>query len=401
MAKHDQRILKFLNQNADRAPTITDMMTRLNISISDISDSLGSLLAQGLVAKRTNNQGIECWFPVASAPQSAQNAAPTQQMPAQQQMPQPQLSAAQLVGEIRSSSESRPLVEARQMDSRYMGGVAERPMSLPEAQPPMAKPAPVHVQHIPMAERSATQTQSFQAMSSLSSPANPANAANEIFGATSAGASSPASAPSFNFSQPANKGIGFLTFAVGLVVAVGASTWLAGRLASNEIHRAQKSFVDQKALTDANAAFLDFQGKTKTHITALEEEVKKLSDQLATSKAAAESLKVAAAAPPAKGAAVKGAPAKAEEGTAKTKAGKKAQIAKASKTAALLAKATATPHKKKKASAHGAPKTEYYDSTPSDENSASASSAASAPDAAPSVPQAPGLDNQDLPPPSE
>ena len=46
MAKHDQRILKFLNQNADRAPTITEMMTRLNISISDISDALTSLQAQ-------------------------------------------------------------------------------------------------------------------------------------------------------------------------------------------------------------------------------------------------------------------------------------------------------------------------------------------------------------------
>ncbi len=165
MAKHDQRILKFLNQNADRAPTITDMMTRLNISISDISDSLGSLLAQNLIAKRTNNQGIECWFPVASAHQANTQPAPTQQMPVHPQPPQPHLSAAQLVGEIRSSAEPRPLVEARQLDSRYVAGMAERPMSLPEAQPPAPKPAPVQVQHIPMAERTSTQTQSFQALS--------------------------------------------------------------------------------------------------------------------------------------------------------------------------------------------------------------------------------------------
>ena len=69
MAKHDQRILKFLTQNAERAPTITDMMTRLNVSISDISDSLNSLLSQGLISKRTNAQGIECWFPLNGNPQ--------------------------------------------------------------------------------------------------------------------------------------------------------------------------------------------------------------------------------------------------------------------------------------------------------------------------------------------
>src|SRR5687768_569541 len=68
MAKQDQRILKFLTQNADRAPTITDMMTRLNISISDITASLTSLMSQGLVSKRTNAQGIECWFPANGAP---------------------------------------------------------------------------------------------------------------------------------------------------------------------------------------------------------------------------------------------------------------------------------------------------------------------------------------------
>ncbi len=178
---------------------------------------------------------------------------------------------------------------------------------------------------------------------------------------------------------------------------MGFSTWLAGRLASNEIHQVQKSFVDQKALTDANAAFLDFQGKTKTHIAALEEEIKKLSDQLAISKAA-DSLKVAAT-PPAKGAPAKTSAPKAEEAIAKTKSGKKGRVAKAAKASAQLAKNTASRMKKKKASAsaHSAAKSESYSSTPSEENPADASPA---PDAAPSVPQAPGLDNQDLPPPA-
>ena len=77
MAKHDQRILKFLTQNAERAPTITDMMTRLNISISDITASLNSLMAQGMVSKRTNAQGIECWFPsYGASPQGGVERAP-------------------------------------------------------------------------------------------------------------------------------------------------------------------------------------------------------------------------------------------------------------------------------------------------------------------------------------
>ncbi len=63
MAGQDQRILKFLDQNREMAPTITDMMTKLGISISEISESLKTLETAGLVSKTSNAHGIECWFP--------------------------------------------------------------------------------------------------------------------------------------------------------------------------------------------------------------------------------------------------------------------------------------------------------------------------------------------------
>jgi hypothetical protein len=380
MAKHDQRIQKFLNQNADRAPTITEMMTRLNISISDISDSLNSLLAQGLIAKRTNNQGIECWFPAGGQQSAPPQAQPTQQFAIPSHIQAPQLSASQFVGENRST------------ESRYGSGIPERPMPLPEAQPPMAKPAPVHVQHVSVSERSPTQTHSFSAAATANQP--------EPYASPAA-----APAPMYGFQQPATKGVGFLTFAVGLIAAVGFSTWLAGRLASNEIHKAEKNFVAQKALTDANTAFTDFQGKTKTHIATLEDQVKKLTDQLATSQAATDSLKVATATPAGKagavaktGAAAKAVPPvapKAEDATAKTKGGKKAPLAKAPKPTSAMAKAAAHALKKKKAMSGRNSSKEGSDAS-SDEGGATAASYS---DPAPSVPQPPGLDNQDLPPP--
>jgi hypothetical protein len=346
MAKHDQRILKFLNQNADRAPTITEMMTRLNISISDISDSLGSLQAQNLISKKTNNQGIECWFP--NSPVAVQ-----QPMPSIQAAPQ-HFATQQIPIQTPISMERNP--EVRAMPESRFTGIPERIMQVPEPQPPA--PKPVQVQHIPMAE---------PAFSGATSRDNfPPQPAPQMAGAM----------PMYGLSQP--KGVGAFTLLMGLAVAVGLSVFLGYRLTSKEITKASKNFVDTKALTEATAGFKVFQEKTKAHVLALEADIKKLNAELASSKAAAESLKTVAAAKPV-------------EEPAKGKAKKSLPVAKAkaksSSTSAIAKAAARGAAKKRKASAAGYSARETSEYTSSSESSYS--------DPAPSVPEPPGL--EDLP----
>jgi hypothetical protein len=351
MAKHEQRILKFLNQNADRAPTITEMMTRLNISISDISDSLSSLQAQGLINKKTTNQGIECWFP--TGPQASP------QMTQPMQVPAPHLSAQQM------PTTSIPVVENRGMDrfgkdSRFTGA-ADQHYQIPEPQPPAPKTPAVQVQHIPMAEPAFN-----PASHNGIPPMEPAPNAD---------------AGMYGFPQAPKSGVGFLALALGLVAAVAISTWLSGRLAGNAVNRAARDFVDKKTLTEATKSFAEFQDKTKTHITALEAEVKKLSDQLA-SKTAPDSLKMAASAKPE--------PAKVEEpATPKGKAAKKAALAKTKAASSALAKAAARGAAKKR-------KVMASKSAAKEESSPAAAETGSS-ESSPSVPNPPGL--EELPPP--
>jgi hypothetical protein len=386
MAKHDQRILKFLNQNADRAPTITEMMTRLNISISDISDSLGSLQAQGLISKKTNNQGIECWFPM--GPQ----AAPQMTQPVQVQahhlgQPNPSSSGV-FLGDNRNPPD-RHLLETRS----FAGFTDQRPIQVPDPQPPQPKavpvqPAPVQVQHIQAAEPS------YMVGSRNTPPPQPEPSFN-------------GNAPMYGLPQPAKGGIGFLTLALGLVASVAVSVWLSGRLAGNAVNRAARDFVDKKALTEATKSFNDFQDKTKAHVTALEEEVKKLKEALASSKAATDSLKtVAAAAKPEPAPAP--APAKsADKGkTAAAKAEPAAKAKPAKKTAAAKAKASSASANTSaiaKAAARGAAMRKKSQASKgssgdgSDYSSSSSDYSSSASDPSPSVPEPPGL--EELPPP--
>jgi hypothetical protein len=371
MAKHDQRILKFLNQNSDRAPTITEMMTRLNISISDISDSLGSLQAGGLISKKTNNQGIECWFP--TGPQASPQQVPPIQVhaPHLQNMPTTQMPIpAPMPVEGRNREEVRAPV-----DSRFMASAQERPMQAPEPQPPAPKQPPVQVSHIPMAEPVYTPR---------GIPPQPEPAMS-------------GSAPMYGLSQPAPKGIGILTFVAGLVLAIGISAWLGGRMAAKEVEKASKTFVDRKSLSDATTAFNDFQEKTKAHVTTLEAEVKQLSAQLALSKSMADSLQTSMAAKPAEtdAADAKGKTAAGKKTAAKGKPAQpvaKAKPAKPTSTSNAIAKAAARGAAKKRKTAATRPSSlEGSDYSSSSESSSNESGSS------PSVPEPPGL--EELPPP--
>jgi hypothetical protein len=355
MAKHDQRILKFLNQNADRAPTITEMMTRLNISISDISDSLVSLQGQGLISKKTNNQGIECWFP--NGPQASPQQVPPMQVQASHFAPQ---------------APQAPPMQVQPMQSM-------RVMQAPEPQPPIPKPAPVQVSHIPMAEPVYAQRPEMppQAPEAPMPPMQPA------FGG---------SISNYGLSQPASKGVGILTLIVGLVLATGFSVFMAKRLASQEVKRASNTFVDKKTLLEATTAFKDFEEKTKTHVTAMEAEIKQLTSQLASSKAATDSLQTLAAkgSEPGEGD-TKGKPAAGKKIAAKPKASLPTAKAKSSSGSGALAKAAArgAAKKRKAATAKSSPRetSEYSSSNESSTDSYST----------PNVPEPPGL--EDLPPP--
>lgn len=396
MAKHDQRILKFLNQNADRAPTITEMMTRLNISITDISDSLTSLQAQGLINKKVNSQGIECWFPGSAAtaqavpsailgglhasermshgaPPLAQSTAPTAQMPAM---------GGPIAVEARSPSEVR---------SPFVAGLPDRGMPAPEAKPPLprAVPAaerearPVQVQHMATDTAQGLEGSGFGGGNLSSLPQSGLNIPPPMYGLA-----------------PAPRGVGILTLVAGLVAAVALSAFITTRLIEKEIRKASATFVDRKALTDANASLADFQEKTKTHVAALEAEIKKMSDELA-SKATTESLKVATAATPA--AAKESAPAKPGK-AAKASAPKTAE-AKPTKGKHAVASAKSRPQGQtamSKAAARGASMRKKTVKPAAQESGAEAGDASesspssSAPES-PSVPNPPGLD--DLPPP--
>ena len=386
MAKHDQRIQKFLQQNADRAPTITDMMTRLNISISEISDSLNSLLGQGLIAKKTNGQGIECWFPASFATSS------TSIPPFSESFPFPSGNVAQSIGDFRDGS------EARSAEMRAMrGGIPEMQAPIPQAQTSVPKAAPVQVQHIAGLDRVSSQTQSFQAIPQAFHSAKiegPGVTDTRAFRMDSPTNPEPRSMSNFMTTEP-KTGISLLTFAIGLIVAVAISTWFSSRLAANKINTASKAFVDQKTLTDANTVFLDFQTKTKFHIAALEGQVRKLESQVVSTSTPVESLKVASVETSSKKAVVKTKVTKEAVVASKLKSSKKVAAAKATKTSAALTKATPSKIKKKKTPTHSSEKSESAEVSSFDKTY---TEPAPAPESAPEVPQPPGLDNQDLPP---
>lgn len=403
MAKHDQRILKFLNQNADRAPTITEMMTRLNISISDISESLSSLQAQRLISKKVNPQGIECWFP-GSAGQSVPSAAMSglnlsDRMPPTPPMAQATAQMPSMGGPI--AVETRHPAETR---SAFPGALAERSMPAPDPQPPMPRPAPmqerearpVQVQHVAVAE-APIQPREQEPSDRNPSDRNPfANIPQPVSFNGSAGMYGLAPAP---------RGVGILTLLAGLVAAVGLSAFISTRLIAKEFKKASTSFVDRKSLADANAGMTDFQEKTKAHVTALEAEVKKLTEELAASKAAVESSKVAAVAAPApskeaapaaktakgaKAAETKAAEAKPAKGkkavaAAKAKPSGQTAMAKAAARGAALRKKSARPAAQESGEEPGSPT-----------ESASSSSASESEN--PSVPNPPGLDDLPAPP---
>ena len=120
----------------------------------------------------------------------------------------------------------------------------------------------------------------------------------------------------------------------------------------------------------------NFQTKTKAHITALEDQVKQLREQLVVSQSAVESLQVAKTqiAPPAK------VERKVAAKTAKAKSGKKVPVVKVTK----VTKASKTP------------KLQSVKSMPAEENTTSEATH-ERPSGA--VPEPPGLSDQDLPPP--
>lgn len=282
MAKHDQRILKFLTQNADRAPTITDMMTRLNISISDITSSLNSLMAQGMVSKRTNGQGIECWFPTAGSSQQLGND---------------------------YAQEPRGMdLDRRATDSRFLTGLNSpnppEPSPLPPLQPTLpslsassAFPASLTASSAngPGLRSTGRESAAYAASAAASptssstfSPAAPSPAARTASALESLPGVTP---PIGGYAMaPVKSGVGFLTFVVGMIVAAAAAVFLSGRLVKKDVEAATRGFAEKAAFDEAVQAFTSFESKTKTHVKALEAQVKTLTDDLATMKAKSDSL---------------------------------------------------------------------------------------------------------------
>jgi hypothetical protein len=252
-------------------------------------------------------------------------------------------------------------------------------MQAPEPQPPVPKSPPVQVSHIPVSEPV------YASRSEV--PPQPTETFNPEPGFSEA-------VPNYGLSQPASKGVGVLTLIAGLVLATGISIFMAKRLASQEVQRASKTFVDKTALLEATTAFTEFQEKTNTQVTALEAEIKQLTAQLASTKAASDSLQTLAD----KSASTVETDAKGKAATGKRTAAKaKATLptAKAKASSGAIAKAAArgAAAKKRKAAmtkASTRETSEYSSSTSSESGNSDSYSS-------PNVPEPPGL--EDLPPP--
>jgi hypothetical protein len=244
MAKHDQTVLKFLNQNSDRAPTLIDMMTKMKISVSDITDSLTDLLAQGIIGKRTNDQGMESWFVMTKSampnPPMA-NPAPVSEAP--EAAPKP----------VEPNPEPKPIAPP---EPKFEPKIEPKLESEPKPEPKMDS----------LSESRPVSTESL-----LNQPQNLQTS------------------PMF-YPPIQSKGIGFGTLLIGLVITAGLSIWLGTRLANQQIQTATKDFVDQKSFVDIGNSFLEFEEKSKADVSALKVEVKSLHAQVDSLRVIADSL---------------------------------------------------------------------------------------------------------------
>ena len=253
-----------------------------------------------------------------------------------------------------------------------------RAMQAPEPQPPVPKPSPVQVSHIPMAESV------YSPRAEIPPQAPEASRPEPVLNV-------PIS--NYGLSQPAPKGVGILTLVAGLILATGFSIFMAKRLASQEVKRASNTFVDKKTLLEATTAFKAFEEMTKTHVAALEAEIKQLTTQLASSKAAADSLQTLSAKSAEAGETdSKGKAAAGKKTAAKAKATLPTAKAKASSGSSALVKAAARGAAKKRKAAVA--KSTVRETSEYSSGSESASSDANS---SPNVPEPPGL--EDLPPP--
>jgi len=420
MSNYDHRILKFLNQNIDRAPTITDMMTKLNISITDISDSLKNLLAQGLITRRMNAAGIECWSP--ALPQNSPSPTPTQVQPVATVA---SLNPVTIPSPSVTISQAPKIAQPVSPTANFMGGPIEKPMTRPEPVASSPKLGPVPVQHFSLVDKSAMETQTFPAMGLTQSK-------------TEYTPMSPTTTNPTSMQKPNMQAVSWPILILCLAVTAAFSIWISAQMSAHKISGMQKSFVDQKSLNTANSATNEFLVETKSQVAELKAEVKMLQEQLSAAKVSSDSAKESQALADAslKSAASKNVnsatkikPGKKQVGTKITNADNVEKVEKPVRLdkpvnaarAAKVAKAVkvvkpvkplppvtkSTPAKVKKAKSTAAnSESEAYtepitnDNSSSKENSSNSSPSSSSYDAGPTVPAPPGLDNQDLPPAS-
>ncbi len=296
MAKHDQTILKFLNQHADRAPTLIDMMTKLKINVSDITDSLTDLLAKGVISKQTNEQGMEIWSVATSGqeakpieqPRSAPSVAPVTLAPVTLPVAKPDAPKTDTPISVTPTAPA-PIAEAPKPEraSSILSKVEIKPVSEIPTAPP-AQPSPQAEPTLPTQPEPQVQPQPQSQPFDM--PVQPA--------------------PFYPIAAP--QGIGRAGLVFGLLVmgalAIGANHWLGQK----RIEEATKDFVDQKSFTDFGNSYLEFEERAKSEVSALKTQVKSLQDQIASQQALVDSLKTSLAT----------AAAEAEKAAAKNKKGK-------------------------------------------------------------------------------
>lgn len=294
MASHDKKILKYLQKNPSPPPSLIDLMGKLKMAIPDLTAGLDDLVRQGLIRKDVNADGIELYsLGGVPAPEAASALAPPPVTDKVPDSPAPEAA-------------SEPASPAP----------SETPVSLGTAAPPPAPGGPIRAQIkavTPEAVASDAQKEP-EPSPSLSPTVEPVTAsaakpnppiAPEPAASFPSGASGGAHEPGPNRPKPfpnmpslpsyqeqAPKGIGFFTFAIGLLVAAGFSAWIGSRLTRNEIKDATRDLVDKQAFQEAEVRWQEYQGQAKGLLLAVEEHMVTMTAKVDSLQAATDSLRV-------------------------------------------------------------------------------------------------------------
>jgi hypothetical protein len=262
------------------------MMSKLKISIGDLSASLDSLHRQGLIAKKTNAEEIETWSIAIPSTGFGQEPSPLSTVPpvalSVPPVEEPKGSAIPDIQPEKSTS-----VEGAIAPKPYGSSVVPPVKSVeePASKPTKVEPTP---EAIPETPREVPLNAPIMDTPVTPPPLSTSGLLDSSHNRPKPYPNMPAMSA---YQEPAPKGIGLLTFAIGLAIATGFSVWIGTRLAGNEINRASKELVDRNTFIQADSTRQRFESKVKINFRALEEHMEKMTAKVDSFQVEIDSLK--------------------------------------------------------------------------------------------------------------